>query len=88
MDMSTLTENYVLIVWIACLVIGYCIKHASFLNKIPNNDIPLILAISGAIINGLVSGFTIETLIYGALTGLASTGAHQAFKEVIEGFKE
>lgn len=87
MDMTILTEHFVLIVWVACLVIGYCLKHASFLSKIPNNDIPVILAVIGAIINGTVNGFGVETLVYGALTGLASTGAHQAFTKFIDGFK-
>ena len=87
MDVTILTEHFVLIVWVACLVIGYCLKHASFFSKIPNNDIPVILAVIGGIINGLVSGFGVESLVYGALTGLASTGAHQAFTKFIDGFK-
>ena len=82
-DFSMLEGNYVLLVWIACLIVGYCIKHATFLNKIPNNDIPVILAVIGAILNVFVSGFGIESIIYGALTGLASTGAHQAFTRFI-----
>ena len=83
---SVLTEHFVLVVFVACLVLGYCIKHASFLKKIPNNDIPVILAIIGAIVNIAVSGFGIESIVYGALTGLASTGAHQAFTKFIENF--
>lgn len=82
-DFSTLTGNYVLLVWVACLIIGYCIKHASFLKKIPNDDIPVILTVVGAVLNIFVSGFTAEALVYGALTGLASTGAHQAFTNFI-----
>lgn len=82
-DFSALEGNYVLIVWVACLVFGYCIKHASFLNKIPNDDIPIILSVVGAILNIFVSGFSVESLVYGALTGLASTGAHQAFTKFI-----
>lgn len=85
MDMSMLTEHFVLIVWVACLVIGYCIKHASFLNKIPNNDIPVILAVVGAVVNCTVGGIGVESIVYGALTGLASTGAHQAFTKFVEG---
>ena len=82
-DFSALEGNYVLIVWVACLVIGYCIKHASFMNKIPNNDIPIILSVIGAVLNVFVSGLGVESLVYGALTGLASTGAHQAFTKFI-----
>ena len=53
MDFTTLTEHFVLVVMVACLVVGYIIKHATFLNKIPNTDIPCILAVIGAILNGL-----------------------------------
>lgn len=51
MDFTALTEYFVLVVVVACLVIGYIIKHATFLKWIPNNDIPVILAIVGAVLN-------------------------------------
>lgn len=84
MDFTTLTEHFVLVVVVACLVVGYIIKHASFLNKIPNNDIPVILAVVGAVLNGFVSGFSVESIVYGAVMGLASTGLHQAFTRFVE----
>ena len=87
LDLSTLTEHFVYIVAVACLIIGYIIKHASFLKWIPNTDIPVILACLGAILNAVVTGFSIENVIWGALTGLASTGMHQAFTQIIEGAK-
>lgn len=83
MDFTTLTEYFVLVVVVACLVVGYIIKHSSFMKWIPNNDIPVILAFFGAILNAFVSGFTIESVVYGALMGLASTGMHQAFTRFI-----
>lgn len=85
---AILTEHFVLVVVLACLVIGYIIKHASFLTWIPNNDIPLIVAVVGLILNLLVSGLSIESAVYGAFMGLASTGLHQAFKTFVEGKKE
>ena len=84
MDFTTLTEHFVLVVVVACLVVGYIIKHASFLSKVPNNDIPVILAVVGAVLNGFVSGFSIESIVYGAVMGLASTGLHQAFTRFVE----
>lgn len=87
LDLATLTEHFVYIVMVACLIIGYIIKHASFLKWIPNTDIPVILACLGAILNAVVTGFSIENVIWGALTGLASTGIHQAFTQIIEGAK-
>lgn len=89
MDFSkVLTEHFVLVVMVACLVMGYIIKHATFLKRIPNSDIPGILAVFGAILNLAVTGMTIDSAVYGALMGLASTGLHQAFKVFVEGKSE
>ena len=38
MDFTILTDHFVLVVMIACLVVGYIIKHATFLKKIPNDS--------------------------------------------------
>lgn len=84
MDFSVLTEYFVVVVLVACLVMGYIIKHATFLKWIPNDDIPVILAVIGAIMNSIVSGISVESIVYGAVMGLASTGMHQAFKHWIE----
>ena len=85
MDFTMLTKYYVLVVVVACLVVGYCIKHATFLKKIPNDDIPVILAVFGAVLNAVVSGVSVESIVFGALMGLSSTGLHQQFKAFIEG---
>lgn len=84
MDFSILSENFILVVVVACLIIGYIIKHASFLKWVNNDDIPVILAIFGAVVNAIVSGVSVETVVYGALMGLSSTGLHQSFKAFIE----
>ena len=85
MDFVTIfTDHFVLVVMVACLVVGYIIKHATFLKWIPNDDIPVVLAILGAIVNAIVGGLSIESIVYGALMGLASTGLHQAFKQFVE----
>lgn len=85
MDFTILTENFTLVVVVACLVLGYIIKTLEFL---PNKFIPTILAVLGAILNAVVSGVSVESIVYGALMGLASTGMHQAFKQFIENTKE
>ena len=88
MDFTTiLADHFVLVGVLACLIIGYIIKHATFLKKIPNNDIPWILAIFGGVLNIFVSGLSIESVVYGAFMGLASTGLHQIFKEFVESGK-
>lgn len=86
MDFSQLTQYFVLVVMIACLVVGYIIK-TSF-DKVPNKYIPTILAVIGAVLNMIVSGMSVESVVYGALMGLASTGLHQAFTRFVEGERE
>ena len=85
MDFSALSEYFVLVVLVACLVIGYVIK--SSLNFIPNKFIPTILAVLGAVLNAVVTGLSVESIVYGAVMGLASTGMHQAFKQFVENKK-
>mgnify|MGYP000401629417 FL=1 len=87
MDFTTLTEYFVLVVLVACLVVGYIIKHATFFKWISNDDIPVILAVVGAVLNIVVSGFSVESVVYGAVMGLSSTGLHQAFNRFVEGNK-
>ena len=82
MDFTILTEQYVLVVLVACLIVGYIIK-TSF-NNIPNKYIPTILAVLGAILNVVNSHkLSLETVVYGALMGLSSTGLHQAFTRFV-----
>ena len=85
MDFSALSEYFVLVVLVACLVVGYIIK--SSLNFIPNKFIPTILAVLGAVLNAVVTGLSVENIVYGAVMGLASTGMHQAFKQFVENKK-
>lgn len=86
-DFATIfNESFVAVVMVACLVIGYLIKTS--LDFIPNKYIPTILAIFGAIVNVAVSGVGIESVVYGALMGLASTGFYEMFRNFVEGRKE
>ena len=85
MDFTFLTEYFVMVVIVACLVVGYIIKHATFFKWLNNDNIPVILAVIGAGLNAIVSGVSVESIVYGAVMGLASTGLHQAFSRFIEG---
>lgn len=86
-DFATIfNESFVVVVMIACLVLGYLIKTS--LDFIPNKYIPTILAIFGAIVNVSVSGAGIESVVYGALMGLSSTGFYEMFRNFVEGRKE
>lgn len=82
---KVLNENFVVVVFMACLIIGYIIKTS--LDMVPNKYIPTILAVFGAILNGVTIGFSVESIVYGALMGLASTGMHQVFKNFVENKK-
>ena len=87
MSLDFIAENYIPIVLAACLVTGYVIKKS--LDFIPNKYIPLILAILGAVLGCVANTvISLETVVYGAFTGLASTGMHQVFTRVVEGEQE
>ena len=85
MDFAFLNEYFVAVVMVACLVVGYIIKHATFFKWLNNDNIPVVLAFVGAILNIVVSGLSVESVVYGAVMGLASTGLHQSFKRWIDG---
>lgn len=86
LDFTQVTNYFVLVVLVACLVVGYILK-TSF-TSFPNKYIPTVLALIGMTLNLAVSGLTIESAVYGAVMGLASTGLHQAFTRFIEGKNE
>lgn len=84
MDLGFLTDYYVPVVVIACLVVGYCIKHIKKLDAVSNEYIPSILAILGAILCCVANAsISLENIVYGAFSGLASTGMHQMFSQII-----
>lgn len=83
MDITFLTEFAVPIIVGICLCIGYIIK-----NMIPsdgiNKYIPLIMGALGVVLNVWINlGITPQILLGGLFSGLASTGLHQAFKNLI-----
>ncbi len=84
MDLSFLSEYIVLVVLGICLCIGYVIKHS--IDFIPNKYIPLIMLVLGTVINLIINlnHITAEVILAGMVSGLASTGLHEAFKNFIE----
>lgn len=83
MDLNFLTQNYIPIVLVACLVAGYILK--AWIKDLDNKYIPTILAVLGAALGCLTnSTVSLENIVYGAVTGLASVGMHQVFKQLIE----
>ena len=67
-----------------CLCVGYIIKHS--LDFIPNKFIPLIMGVLGLGINLLLNlpDITAEIILAGLFSGLASTGMHNLFRNLIE----
>lgn len=64
-DFTELTKYFVLVVLIACLIVGYILK-TSF-ESFPNKYIPTVLAFIGMVLNLAVSGLSVESAVYGAL---------------------
>ena len=84
LDFTAFYEYFVVVVVLGCLAIGHVIKTASFCKKIPNSDIPVIVAAAGLILNLIVSGLSVESAIYGITMGLASTGMYEGYRNWIE----
>ena len=83
MDIGTfIIQLYVPIIVVACLVVGYIVKK--WVADVDDKYIPTIVAILGAILGGLTLGWTLQSIVAGAVSGLASTGLHQLFKQLIE----
>lgn len=83
MDLSFITENFVPVIVVACLIVGYVIKVTPLFNKVANVYIPLIVALLGALLGSLINGISVESIVYGAVSGLASTGLHQVFTKLL-----
>ena len=84
--MEFLNGYFVAVVFGVCLCAGYIIKHYIPTSKV-NKFIPLIVAVLGVFVNVWLNGWGItpSVLLGGLFSGLASTGAHQALKQFING---
>ena len=82
MDLEFIVDMYIPVVMVICLCVGFIMKR--FLPT-DNKWIPLTLMILGAVIACIYNkGFSIDHLAAGMVTGLASTGLHQVFKQLID----
>ena len=85
MDISGLKEYVVIIVLGICLCVGYILKNLIPTDKI-NRFIPLIMGALGVLLNMWISwGVTPEIILGGLISGLASTGLYEAFRNMISG---
>lgn len=84
-----LEQYYIAIVVIACLIVGYVIKNTPLFKNVANGYIPLIVTVLGAALGCIANqSVDLESIVYGALSGLASTGLHQLFSRLIEQEKD
>lgn len=83
MDLSVLSQYLSVVVMGICLCVGYVIKNS--LDFIPNKYIPAIMLVLGTTINILMNlnGINAEVILVGMLSGLASTGLYELFKNFI-----
>ena len=88
-DLSTISTYLVPSVVILCLLVGYIIK-----NLIPNDSInrfiPLIVGVLGVaatIFTAVTTGvpITVDGVVAGLSSGLASTGLFEAYKNLLNG---
>lgn len=83
MDLGFITDLYIPIVLVICLCVGFVFKK-----WVPADDkwIPTIMLILGAVLGCVANQeITLMSIGAGAVTGLASTGLHQVFKQLIDG---
>lgn len=83
--MEFLNDYFVMVVIGICLCVGYILKNLIPSDKI-NRFIPLIVGVTGVVVNVWHNAFTFtpEILLGGFVSGIASTGMHEAFSQFIK----
>lgn len=84
MDISFLTEYCVPVIVGICLCVGYIVKK--WVKDIDNKYIPTLCAVLGLGISIWMHWGTIDStvILTGLASGLAATGLHEAYRQVIE----
>ena len=87
MDMNIFAEFAVPVIVGICLCIGYILKHLVPGDGV-NRWIPLIMGVLGVALNVWINAAVSPDILLGGLfSGLASTGLHQVFKQLIDNKK-
>jgi len=88
MDLSFLRDYLDVVIFGICLCVGFILKYAVTTDKI-NRYIPLIMGCLGVLLAfWMKHSMTPEILLMGLFSGLASTGAYELFKNLIEHRKD
>lgn len=85
MELAAIINAYVVPEIIAfCLVLGFIIKK--WVKDVDNKWIPTIVAVVGIGLSVLMNldSLSVGAIVGGAVSGLASTGLHQMFKQWID----
>jgi hypothetical protein len=84
MDIIALIQGmYIPVVVIACLLVGWIVKK--WIKDVDNKWIPTIVFVLGGILACVATQtVSLETIVAGCASGLASTGMHQLFTQLIE----
>lgn len=83
MDISYALDYISPVALAICLCIGYVIKHVVPSEEV-NRYIPLIAAVLGVTVVAWATwSLTPETVVTGLVSGLASTGLYEAFRNLI-----
>ena len=87
MDLAFLQNYMVESIIGVCLCVGYILKNTLPSKKV-NQYIPLIMGAVGLLLNIYVQqAINIDVILAGLFSGLASTGMYEAFRNVIDKFK-
>nr|DAU63894.1 MAG TPA: holin [Caudoviricetes sp.] len=82
MNLEFLSTLYIPLVIAVCLTVGYLMKK--FLPT-DNKYIPLTVTVLGAILGCIdAHAVTLVAIASGMISGLASTGLHQIFKQILK----
>lgn len=82
LDLNYLSEFCIPVIVGICLCVGYVIKTS--IPKVPNNDIPMLMAILGLVLNIWMSNDINPSIILGGLfSGLSSTGLYEMFRNLL-----
>ena len=88
MDLSFLSEYFMPVIIGVCLCVGYIVKK--WIRDVDNKFIQTINAVLGIALALAMNwgNISVGTVLGGMISGLAATGLHQAFKQLIEGKQE
>lgn len=84
MDIVNMIQSmYIPVVVIACLLVGWIVKK--WIADVDNKYIPTIVFVLGGVLACVATQtINLETIVAGCASGLASTGMHQLFTQLIE----